>query len=260
MADLNEIIRIQNYLRESARGHYQSISLPPFTLFFHPSDDLEYFNYAIPDKPCGGDLREVLAALRAEFHQRSRRARFEFFEAFAPQLPDSLCEAGFEEEDRQWSMLCTPASLQPAPVVPGLEVVALNPSSSSQDIRDFIIAQQEGFTLSMKADPTEEQIQHERQNLNRSFAFLGRFEGEPAGAAVFARPISGVTEVAGIATREAFRRRGIAGALTVQAARTAFDMGVQTACLTAADERAGSVYQRAGFTPFSIMLAYLDKN
>jgi GNAT superfamily N-acetyltransferase len=258
MSDILEINRIQNFLRESARGHYESLALPPFTLFFHPTDNLKYFNYAIPDIPCGGSLRGVLTALRQEFRQRERVARFEFFEAFAPLLPACLRDSGFVEEDRQWSMLCTPRSLQPVPDVPGLEIIPLDPSSSLQDTRDFLIAQHEGFTPEEKADPSAERVQLTRQGFTRSHAFLGRIAGQPAGAAVFARPIEGVTEVAGIATRVDYRRRGIAAALTAHATRAAFNLGVQTACLTAADERAGRVYERVGFVPFSIMLAYID--
>ena len=258
MTGLAEINRIQSYLREIARWQYGALLLPPFTLFFHPDDDLKYFNYAIPDRPCGGDLGGVLADLRREFHQRGRLPRFEFFEAFAPELPASLRAAGFHEEERQWSMLCTPVSLRDAPPVPGLEIVALAPDSSRQDILDFLIAQQEGFNPQENAHPGDEDVQRACQDFSRAHAFLARIKGQSAGAAVFTQPIAGVCEVAGIATRAAFRRRGIATALTAFATRTAFDLGVQTACLTAADERAGRVYERVGFAPFSIMLAYSD--
>jgi len=258
MTIISEINRIQNYLRESARGQYGALSLPPFTLFFHPDDALKYFNYAIPDQPCGGDLSGVLAGLRREFRQRGRLPRFEFFEAFAPELPASLLASGFHEEERQWSMLCTPASLRDPPPVPGLEIVALEPASSRQDILDFTIAQQEGFNPEETSQPGDEDVARARQDFTRTHAFLARIEGQTAGAAVFARPIAGVCEVAGIATHVPFRRRGIATALTAFATRAAFDLGAQTACLTAADERAGRVYERAGFAPFSIMLAYSD--
>jgi ribosomal protein S18 acetylase RimI-like enzyme len=258
MTTVAEITRLQNYLRASARRQYDALSLPPFTLFFHPEDALKYFNYAIPDGPCEGDLSDVLAALREAYRLRERMARFEFYETFAPQLPAILRQNGFSEEGRQWSMLCTPDTALNVPDVTGLEIVALGPHSSAQDIRDFIRVQQEGFTPEDSGEPGPDAIQHTMANLQKGnwHAYLGRIAGQAASAASFGHPIDGITEVAGIATRPALRRMGIAAKLTEHAVRSAFEMGGQTVCLTAADERAGRVYERVGFRPFSIMLAY----
>ncbi len=258
MASSSEIQRIQNYLRESARGHYESLALPPFTLFFHPIGPLKYFNYAIPDDACRGVGSEVFAALRSVFQQRKRTARFEFFEVFAPELPAALRANGFIEEARQWAMVCTPQSLRPIPAIPGLEIITLNAESDEQEVRDYLLTQQEGFSPEEISTPTAEEIRRTLASFQRWQGYLGRVDGEPVGIAGFARPIQGITEIAGIATRIPFRRRGIAAVLTSYAVRAAFEQGVQTACLTAADERAGRVYERVGFTPFSIMLAYID--
>src|SRR5512142_998315 len=127
-----EVARIQAYLRENARHNLNSVALPPFSLFFHPTDSLKYFNYAIPDAdippdaPDAAALRELFARLREEFRSRGLVARFEFFEAFVPWLPSALRANGFIEEDRQWNMLCTPDTFQPMPEVPGLEILALH--------------------------------------------------------------------------------------------------------------------------------------
>ena len=68
-----------------------------------------------------------------------------------------------------------------------------------------------------------------------------------------------LAEVAGIATLEPFRRRGVASVLTSEAVRTAFVQGVAVALLTAADEHAGRVYERIGFRPYATLLAYGDE-
>ncbi|MDQ4078365.1 MAG: hypothetical protein M3220_19230 [Chloroflexota bacterium] len=67
------ISRLQAYLRHSAQQQYETVSIPPFTLFFHPSDPFPYFNYAIPDEPVTGDQREPLEKLRAAFQSRDRQ-------------------------------------------------------------------------------------------------------------------------------------------------------------------------------------------
>lgn len=260
MPTIEEINCIQSYLRENARLQYESVALPPFTLFFHPTSSVKYFNYAIPEEPTQGDLKETLEMLRNIFRTRERLPRFEFFEAFAPHLPDQLLKNGFTEEARQWSMICTRDALRPAALSPGLELVALKPESPADDVRDYIIAQRQGFNPQDLTVPSHFDIVQSRLDFLVSGwqAFLGRVDGEPAGVATFSRPIGGVTEIAGIATREAFRRRGIASMLTWHATHTAFAQGVETACLTAGSEAAGRVYERLGFRSFSTMLAYVD--
>jgi predicted GNAT family acetyltransferase len=75
---------------------------------------------------------------------------------------------------------------------------------------------------------------------------------------MYTAPFDGVTEVAGLATLEPFRRRGIATGLTALAVQRAMAQGAKAVCLTAADERAGQVYERVGFVGCATMLAYLD--
>ncbi len=268
MPTLDEIVRIQSYLRENVRRNSVYVAVPPFSLFFHPADPLKYFNYAIPDGPGlpepylpeANALSGILARLRQEFRQRGRVARFEFFEAFAPELPAALRAHGFREEGRQWSMLCTPASFRPAPDVLGLEITALQPDSPEADMRDFLTTQRRGFDPQDVSEPSESDIARERENYHRHGwrAFLGRVNGAPAGVSAYGQPIGGVSEIGGVATLVPFRRRGIAARLTAQAVQAAFSLGVDTACLTAEDEAAGRVYERIGFVPFSTMLAYID--
>lgn len=261
MVNHSEIIRIQGFLRESARAIYDSLPVPPFTLFFHPSDSFKYFNYAIPDVACGGDLSVVLQTVRNAFQQRGRTARLEFFEAFAPDLPAALRASGFGEEARQWSMLCTLSSFRPVSPVDGVTATVLGPAPRWEDVRNFIAVQQMGFGEQNETDPSESDIRQRlaRFNSGSTRALLARLHGEPAGVAEFGQPIDGITEITGIATLPKFRRRGIAAWLTAQTLDEAFRAGVQTVCLTAANENAGRVYARAGFTPFSIMLAYIDR-
>lgn len=257
-----EITRLQSYLRENARVHYDSFALPPFTLFIKPTDPLTYYNYAIPDGPVSGDLADVLGTLRAEFRARKRTARFEFFEAYAPELPAALLACGFVEESRNWSMTCTPSSLQRPLEVPGLAVTAIDAHSTDEDLVDFLTAQRQGFDPLNTTPVTAEEVTRARDSFARSGAgaFLGRLDGAPAGASYFGPPIAGVSELAGIATLAAFRKRGIASLLTWHAAQAVFDAGVELAFLTAEDARAGRVYERVGFQPFSTMLAYSEPN
>lgn len=259
-----EVNRIQSFLRGSAHRQYLAEAVPPFTLFFHPADTNPYFNYAIPNHPLvSGDFEpaQILQALRqlqSKYQQRDLIPRFEFFERYAPALPDLLTTCGFQLESRNWSMLCPAFELQPAIVVPDLDIVRLDGSSPDADLIDFITAQRQGFDPENLELPSPQAIQNSRHDLGEGgwTAYLGRVAGEPAGVAVFSRPLDGVSEVAGVATRTAFRRRGIASCLTYHCTAEAFACGAQTACLTAADERAGRVYERLGYRALSEMVSY----
>ena len=79
---------------------------------------------------------------------------------------------------------------------------------------------------------------------------------EDAAAGVFTAPADGLSELAGIGTVPAFRRRGIAAALTAALAAEAFARGVELAFLTPGDDDTRRVYERAGFEATSTVLAY----
>ncbi len=248
--------RLQAYLRHSAAERYEPQRVPPFTLFFHRSDPFPHFNYAIPDEPISGDVAEPLATLRAAFRARGRLPRFEFVEPFAPGLAGILSAAGFAEEARNPLMLCTRDSLRAAPDVAGLDIVQVPPDAPLRDVQGFLDAQRRGFDSEARGAASEEEAERYRATLHHGRAFLGRLAGEPVGAAVFTTPWQGITELVGIATRAAFRRQGVASALTAAATRVAFEQGVELASLSAGDEQAGRVYERVGFRPFATMLAY----
>jgi GNAT superfamily N-acetyltransferase len=250
------IARLQAYLRHSAQQQYESVSVPPFTLFFHPTDALTFFNYAIPDEPPLSDLEAPLAALRSEFAARGRLPRFEFIEEYAPRLAPALRAAGFAEEARQQLMICTAATYSPAPGVPGLTLTELTSASTPGEARTFLTCQRRGFDPHDAGAATEADAEHLLRTIGAGRAFVAWLDGQPVGAGVYTAPFDGVTEVAGLATLDSFRRRGIATALTALAVRRALKQGVEVVCLSAADERAGRVYERVGFVRHATILAY----
>jgi predicted GNAT family acetyltransferase len=165
---------------------------------------------------------------------------------------------GFVEEARLHLMICTPESVVSATGVSDLAITDLQPEPTVEDLHDYSLTVAQGFNPERTDPPTEQEIEQARQNLRTVRSFLGRIGHEPAGAASYTQPLDGVTEIVGIATREPFRRRGRAGALTAHAVLAAFAEGATLACLTAGDSRAGRVYERVGFQPYATMLFYLD--
>ena len=82
--------------------------------------------------------------------------------------------------------------------------------------------------------------------------------GRAVCAGMFTNPFDGLTEVVGVATLSAFRRRGIGTALVGAAVQQAFSLGLEAVYLTAADQWAGRVYERVGFTPCATMLTFAE--
>jgi predicted GNAT family acetyltransferase len=64
--------------------------------------------------------------------------------------------------------------------------------------------------------------------------------------------------VAGVATVERWRRRGLAGAVTAAAAREAFAAGAELCVISPGGEEAQRVYERAGFRRMATMLHWSD--
>jgi GNAT superfamily N-acetyltransferase len=252
------IARLQAYLRHSAQRQYESVSVPGFTLFFHPTDTLPYFNYAIPGEPRGGDVGPWLSLLGAEFEARGRRPRIEFIQEYAPGLVPALRTAGFVEEARQALMICTAETYQPAPEVVGLTIIRLTNLATASAVQEYLTIQARGFDARSTKVATKGEAEQFLRMMGGGEAFVARLGEEAVGVGMYTAPLDGVTEVVGLATLEPWRRRGIATALTGLAVQSALEDGVEVLCLTAADERAGRVYERVGFVGYATMLAYSD--
>ncbi len=239
-------------MRAVARQQYDAVHVPPFTLFFHPSDALPYLNYAIPDETPGdaASLAAPLARLKSEFARRDRRPRFEFVGAVYPALADALEASGFEIEARPQLMVATPDALRDVPAVPGLAVEALSATSPLDAFREFLLVQRRAFGLADAGPVSDEDARWLREGLGAGLCLVGRTGGEAVAVSMFLDPQDGLTELVGICTLESHRRRGLAGALTHAALGAAFARGVSVAFLSAADAHAGRVYAAAGFTPF----------
>lgn len=251
--------RLQTHMRAVAREQYDAVPVPPFMLYFHPSDALPYLNYAIPDAPPGdaGALAAPLARLRAEFGIRRRRPRFEFVEAAYPALGRALEASGFVREARPQLMICRAEDVRDVPTLPGLAIETLDANAPLDAFCEMLVLQRRAFGLPNAEAVSEKDARWLRDGLAAGLAFVGRLRGKPVSASMFLDPKDGLTELVGICTLEAHRRKGLGGALTHAALCAAIARGVTVAFLSAADARAGRVYEAAGFTPFGNVLFVL---
>lgn len=248
--------RLQAQLRASADAIFEREDLPPFACYFNPDDAAAHANVAIPVTAVGGDLTAVLDALVARFVELVRGPRIEYLEPFALMLAQSLTAYGFAREDRNLLMVCTPASYRPAPAVEGLEIVRLDAPASIELAQDFVTVQARAFGEDDAPAATVVEAIRFRTRFQSVQMFLAQLDGAPVGAGSLTKPHNGVAEVAGISTLTAYRRRGVAAALTAHIARHGFALGLDALFLTAADETAGRIYQRVGFEPYGHASAF----
>ncbi|WNG36205.1 GNAT family N-acetyltransferase [Archangium violaceum] len=256
MTDLIE--RLQSYMRRSAAGRYESVSIPPFTAFFLSIDPLIYFNYAIPDGPITGDVSEPLRRLRAAFEARRRVPRFEYVSELAPDLEGKLLAAGFRREAEARLMVCTRESFTPVAVPEGLSLSVLTSDSSREEVRAYCTTSRRGFVPDEPYEATEEEISKTLEDLERGRAVLGRVDGQPAVVGTYTAPSEGIAELGGVATIDRFRKRGLGTALTSRVAQEAFEQGVEVLFLSTITEEAGRIYERVGFRFVTRMLFYID--
>jgi ribosomal protein S18 acetylase RimI-like enzyme len=250
------LIRLQEYLRFQAHHHHEVIAAPPFPLFLHATDTSSAANYALPDASgSSNDLQESFARLQTIFAERHRLPTLRFIEEGFPQFPSSLISAGWSERERLQVMICRPVTGRPASTVFGLTITTLSRESSLQEICEGLDANALGFDPQAQR-ATQAEAEAFRQQLVASRAFAAYLHDQPVGAGMFTQIHEGLTELVGITTLSAFRRRGIATALTAYMAQSAFEQGATFVFLIAATTQAGHVYERAGFCSFATLVEY----
>ena len=255
---MNLDAKLQNYLRGNATLNAQPIPAPPFTLFRHREDKSESANFATPDSPLGGNLRESLAQLEQICATHECKAHIRFFESYAPDLALALQACGYQEVGQGSVLICTPASYHPAADVPGLEMVTLSSQSALEEIREGWNANALGWDQNA-ALATPEETEEFRHLLENCRAFTARLHGQVAGAGMFNPLHAGITEVVGITTLAPFRRRGIASYLTALATQAAFEYGAEVVFLIPEDAEAHRIYERIGYTFYTTLRLYAAK-
>lgn len=244
---MSEVARLQSFLRLSAANGREVVSIPPFTATFTPGEPLKYLNYAVPDDGAEPDP-DAIERLREVFGDRDRLPRLEWVEEAAPRVASAVASAGMTEELRTPLMACRPDELvEPRADVHDLTVEPVG----TDDLRDCSNLQRAAFGQPPLGET-------EPATPGSGGAVLARSGGTPVSAASWTAVIDGISEVAGVATAEAWRRRGLAGVVTAAAARAAVVAGASFCVLSPGNDTAQRVYARAGFRRVATMLHWSD--
>lgn len=251
---MESIARVQMYLRHKAGASLGCHSCTPFSVFVQM--DQQENTFVIPDVPVDKAISQVITELQVYASARRIPARVRVIEEYSPAFVAALRETGFGEVWRQPVMTCTSTHQLDTPQVEGLTFTALSAQAALDDLREAWNTNVAGFGESPGAD--DAQIERFRQELKDGRAVTAKVDGKPAGAAMFTALQRGVTELVGITTLPEFRRRGIAGALTVHAAATALGQGADLVFLTTDSPDAARVYQRVGLRTEGWLLELSD--
>ncbi|MEU0789492.1 GNAT family N-acetyltransferase [Amycolatopsis sp. NPDC005961] len=231
---------IQAYVRKTAPRGRNTEQVGPFLATYSPGTAHPMLNYAIPDDGAKPTAAEI-GALTEAYRRRDLLPRLEYFTDVAPDLENLLVEAGYALERRVPLMTCSPADRVDRPAPAGIRLRA---PESTEDFRRMRAAQNIAFGEAPEiSDAEADRLKTTGRHL------LAEEAGVVVGGGVALDIVDGTTEVAGIAVLEAYRRRGIAAALTARLTRDVHEAGAHTAFLTPGDLGIGTVYARVGYRP-----------
>lgn len=235
--------KIQAYLRANALRREDHEQIGPFLAGFDAQDANPYMNYAVPEDGAAPGAHDV-ANLVTAFRRRARKPRLEYIADAAPDVETALLAHGFAIEQRFAVLTCTLDGVKDI----SAEGIFIESISADGDIAEAANANAEAYAQPVAAEPLRRMIdQGGVLMLARDTRAREKNGGVGVGAGMATPPHEGITEVAGIGVRPAFRRRGIAAALTSAIAREAFRRGATLAWLTPGSDGAERVYARAGF-------------
>lgn len=256
--------KVNAYLHGNARGREVNEGCGPFHIGFDENNAHPFLNYAVPESGAQVSPADI-AALVAAFEKRERTPRLEFAPGGAPGVEEALLAAGFEVQQRLPFMIVTAAELVGPLPVDGVEVVVLDASASDEELRGVALAQREAFGDS--DEPQDDADFTDDIAGLRSAVRMGKFmvlargaadgpeAGVPMAGGSCGLGIDGTTEIGGIATRPAFRRRGIGAAVTAALSRHLLEVsGLDCVWLSPAGSDQERLYGTVGYRSLGEML------
>jgi predicted GNAT family acetyltransferase len=239
------VTALQSHIRRAAAAGRDTERIGPFLATFSPDNTNPFLNYAVPDDDARPTPADV-AGLTAAYRRRDLLPRLEFLAATAPAAEAALLAAGYEVERRIPVMLCPPDALREVAPPEGIELLV---PESDVDIKGMLVAQYEAF-----GDPGEPDVTGARENKGFRVYARDASTGEPVGGGIAEPVVDGTTEVAGIAVRAPYRRRGAGAAITAWLTAAAHAQGAHTVFLTPAGTDEQRLYARVGYQAADDML------
>jgi ribosomal protein S18 acetylase RimI-like enzyme len=255
-ADIALLRRIDAYLDAAPRTGARAETIGPFTLFINEGHGWRY--YARPTPGADGTTAEAIQRVRGRQRALGQPEAIEWIGELAPGLGAATAADGMLVVDHPLMVLSTDA-LADRPPVEGVDVEIVDPDD---DLAALSAVAEVGFAspgtavgtanaadaASAAARQPAETIAFQRGRMlaGLTIASAARVSGVIA-AVGWHQPLDGASEIVGVATLPAYRRRGLGSAVTATLVADALDRGVRTVFLSADDDDVARVYARVGF-------------
>ena len=220
----------------------------PFTIGLDEHSGHPMRNFAVPDDGAAPGAADI-SALVAFFRGHDRIPRLEFIEASAPAVTPALLAAGFTAEARTPVMACVPGMTLTPRRPAG---VTVREAAGDADLAAAVGVQHHAYA---EPSPGPQDIARIRAMTARGGVVTVAVDdqsGSVAGTGLVdvPAPESGTGELAAVGVLTAFRRRGIASAVSAHLARTAHARGIKVVFLEALPDEE-EIYRRTGFADVS---------
>jgi hypothetical protein len=227
----------------------------PFLALLHPASSNPFLNYAIPDDDAEPTSEEA-AALAEVFRAHDRVPRLEYIHEAARGVSARVVASGFALVRELPVLTCVADALTPLPAPDGFQV------GLAETIDDHLGALLVGHEAYADTGPPPGLVDAERRVAfarEGGLVVLARAlaDGAPAASAMCEPPYDGVTELAAVGTRDTFRRRGLAAAVTSRLAVAVAGAGGRELWLTPESPEAERIYGRIGFQRCGLTLVDL---
>jgi ribosomal protein S18 acetylase RimI-like enzyme len=249
------LARLETYLDAVPRPAARAEPIGPFTLFVQAQGGWPY--YARPSVGAAAFTAAAVDQVRARQRALGVPEAFEWVAETTPGLRPAVAAAGLVIGDHPLMVLAAPGAAEAeAPtgvtlrlVTPADDLARLSAVASLAFGAPGTATGEAGTAqLSRVAPMPPELIASTRARLaaGQTVMAVAEVDGQPIGVGSH-QPLGAVSEVAGIGVLPAFRRRGIAAALTALLARDARGRGAETVFLSAGEEVIARIYARVGF-------------
>ncbi|MBV9577076.1 MAG: GNAT family N-acetyltransferase [Chloroflexi bacterium] len=249
---VDRLREIETYLDAVPRSAARAEEIGPFTLFVNTGAGWSY--YARPSLVAAGitetDVRRVRLRQRALGIPES----FEWIADTSPGLAAATAAAGLTVSYFPLMLLQQHRHVEPD----GVEIreATLADDLALLDAVGHVAFTHAGTDVGAAGlDTARANIQHDapaiafqqdRMRTGRTITAVALVDDQPVGVGSH-QPLGSATEVVGVGVLPAYRRRGIAAALTSHLVAEALRRGMRTIFLSAGDETIARVYTRVGF-------------
>jgi ribosomal protein S18 acetylase RimI-like enzyme len=256
-ADLRSLLhRVEAYYDEVPRSDSRNEVHGPLTLFVATGPGFRW--YARPSLGAEAVTAKDVAAVRRRQRVLGQPQSFEWVAEITPSLRSAAEQTGLAVTALPLMVLDV-AALRPQPVPPEVEVRLVTPRD---DLARIDAVARVGFAAPgtavgpagvaalarPAANAAVELLARQRERLasSRTVTAVAMLDGDPVAVGSH-QPRGQITEIVGVATLPALRRRGYGAAVTGLLVADALDRGVETVFLSAGSDDVVRVYERIGF-------------